>query len=480
MNQKKSVSIGHWPITILNGISAVVALIVPMFMSRHVAGDEIGKYKITFLYLSMVNALSFSSGIESGLYYWAVLPDKAKEKVRSAWSMGVIQTVAFFLVLIIFAPIIRPWLKWDWNLYIAFTFASLTMVLGTMYESLLIARGKIWYGAIFSAIFNMLNTITLLIAIVFFKSALVIVWIYFFTMAFKIAVSYFLGTRDNWVPLGIDLSEAHSVRKYYYPVSTSGIFDFLMNNSDRFLLSLLISPLQFASYSFGCLPIPPLQILETSVNRVIIPQLASAINKDDKLHAAHIYRSAVEQIMFIFVPAFFGLFIFAEPIIKMLFTVKYLESVPYLRLYSILILLSGIPFDVAARASGNGKWILKNTIRMGTFSLVLCSLLAWKFGPYGALTAMIITITIQKFFGFSLMTNTYGWSLKEMIPVKTLLIFISVSVLLGALCYMLKNNFSNSILWFFSCGGAFAILYLSTIFWLRKDLFGELPFLKRK
>ncbi|MGZ3807981.1 MAG: oligosaccharide flippase family protein, partial [Bacteriovorax sp.] len=263
------------------------------------------------------------------------------------------------------------------------------------------------------------------------------------------------------------------------PVSTSGIFDFFMNNSDRFLLSVLISPVQFVSYTFGCLSIPPLQILESSVNRVMIPQLATAIEREDKLHAAHLYRSGLEQIMLIFIPSFIGLFVFAEPIIKLLFTERYIDSVPYLRLYALWILLSGIPYDVAARASGNGKWILKNTVRMGSFSIILCSLLAWKFGAFGALSAMIITLLVQKSFGFNLMINTYGWSFKEMIPTKTLILYSGLAGLLGIISMLLKNYFDSKIMWFIYCSIPFAIAYLGTLAFLRNDFLGDFPLLKK-
>lgn len=476
--EKKAI-ISHWPISILNGMVALISLAIPMYMSRAVPGEEIGKYKIVFLYLTMVPALTLSTGIESGLYYWTGLAENAREKVRGAWSMALIQSVVLFTILIIFSPFFRTWLNWSWEQYISFAFASLTIVLSSLYESILIGRKKIWTSALFSTFFNTINTITVIMAILIFKSAVMIVWGYTITMLIKIAASYYLGVREGWVPAGLDLKEAKNVLKYYLPVSSAGVFDFLVNNSDRFLLSLLITPVQFVSYSFGCLAIPPLQILESSVNRVIIPQLATAIEQKDKRHAARLYRSGLEQIMLIFVPASMGLFIFAEPIIRLLFTEKYIDSVPYLRLYALLILFTGIPFDIAARASGNGKWILKNTIRMGTFSLILCALLAWRFGPFGALFAMIITLAVQKCFGFNLMVKTYGWSFKEMIPLNTLYLYFGLASSLGVTCLFVRSYFSSDLTWLTTCSIHFAIIYLGTLLIIRKDLFGNIPLLNK-
>lgn len=476
---KKKVIIGHWPISILNGIVALLSLAIPIYMSRVVSSEEIGKYKILFLYLTMIPSLTLCTGIESGLYYWTGLIKNAREKVRGAWSMAIIQSVTFFIIIMIFSPIIRLWLNWSWEEYISFAFAGLTVVLSSLYESILIGRKKIWTSAFFSTVFNTINVLMIISAIFIFKSAVIIVWGYAFTMSLKIAASYYLGVKEGWIPLGLDLKEAKNVVKYYLPVSSAGVFDFLVNNSDRFLLSLLITPAQFVSYSFGCLAIPPLQILESSVNRVIIPQLTTAIEKNDRSHAAQLYRSGLEQIMLIFIPACMGLFIFAEPIIKLLFTEKYIDAAPYLKLYAVMILLTGIPYDIAARASGNAKWILKNTIRMGVFSLILCVVLASKFGPFGALMAMIITLVIQKTFGFNLMVKTYNWSLKEMIPFNTLFLYMALASFLGLSSVIVKRYFTNDLTWFIVCGLHFAVIYLATLAVLRKDLFGSIPHLNK-
>ncbi|MBC7539655.1 MAG: oligosaccharide flippase family protein [Bacteriovorax sp.] len=476
--EKKTI-ISHWPVTILNGIVALIYLAIPMYMSRLVSGEEIGKYKIIFLYLSMIPSLTFCTGIESGLYYWTGLLDKAREKVRGAWSMALIQSVSFFIILIIFSPFIRTWLRWDWEQYISFAFAALTIVLSSLYESILIARKKIWSSALFSTFFNTINALAIVFAIVYFKSTVKILWVYTITMFIKIAASYYFGVKEGWIPAGLDLREAKNVLKYYLPVSSSGVFDFFVNNADRFLLSLLISPVQFASYSFGCLAIPPLQILETSVNRVIIPQLATAIEHGEKRHAAHLYRSCLEQIMLIFIPACVGLFIFSDPIIKLLFTEKYSDSAQYLKLYTFLILLTGIPYDIAARASGDGKWILKNTIRMGSFSLILCTMLAWKWGPFGALSAMIVTLIVQKYYGFNLMIKNYGWSFKELLPLNSISLYLGLAGTLGIVCLILQSFFYNGLTWFISCSIPFALIYLGTLFYFRKDLFGNIPFLHK-
>ncbi len=462
----------HWPISILNGLSAMVALFLPMLMSRYLVADDIGRYKILFLYLMTVPALSLTGGIENGLYFWAGLGEEGKSKVRSGWSLTFAHSLIFFIIVIVTFPWLPQWFGWTMRESLAFAVASFSVALSTFYEALLIARNQIWKGAIFSSSFDTVKTMSILAAVLCFKTAESAVWAFAATSFLKIGVTLFFGAKDGWIPRWPDFSSARDVMKYSLPVSFSGIFDLLMNYSDRFLLSVIITPAQFAIYTFGCLSLPPLQIIERSVNKVLIPKLTLAIKNKDSEEACHLYREALEQIMMIYIPAVIGLFIFAEPIIHLLFTEKYIGAASFLRIYSIWYLFSAIPYDVAARASGDGKWILRTNIIMGIFSFLLCGLLTWLWGAYGALASLILSVAILRIRGLAMMLFQLSWTFKKMIPFRSLYFFLVLSLSLGIFSIAAKGMFKNDLWWFFICGGIFAIIYFMALFFIKKELFG--------
>jgi O-antigen/teichoic acid export membrane protein len=469
--------IGHWPISILNGMSAIVALFLPILMSRFLSPDDIGRYKILFLYLMTVPAVSLTGGIENGLYYWAGLGSDGKPLVRSGWSLTLAHSLFFALIVLLAFPWLPTWLNWTPRESLAFLFASFTVALSTFFEALLIARKKIWAGAFFSSGFDSIKTFSILGSVLYFKTAESTVWAYGIASGIKIIASILFGFKDGWIPLWPDFSSAKQVMKYSLPVSISGIFDLFMNYSDRFLLSVIITPAQFAMYTFGCLALPPLQIIERSVNKVLIPKLTMAIKNEDRALASLLYNKAIEQIMMIYIPSVVGLFVFAEPIIRLLFTDKYLEASEYLRIYAFWYLISAIPYDVGARASGNGKWILKTNAIMGVFSFTLCGIMTWLWGTHGALLALIFSAGILRLFGYTLMLKTFSWSLSKMIPQRSIFLFSILSLFLGIISYLLKSYFVKDIFWLLVCGGCFAIIYLVSLFILRRDLFGvKLPF----
>ncbi|MBC7430322.1 MAG: hypothetical protein H7336_17035, partial [Bacteriovorax sp.] len=88
-------------------------------------------------------------------------------------------------------------------------------------------------------------------------------------------------------------------------------------------------------------------------------------------------------------------------------------------------------------------------------------------------------LIVQKFFGFNLMVKAYGWSFKEMIPLNTLYLFFGLASLLGLVCFLIKSYFSSDQVWFAFCSIHFAVIYLGTLFVIRKDLFGNISFLSK-
>ncbi len=468
MSQPK---VSHWPISILNGLSAMVALFLPMIMSRLISADDIGRYKVLFLYLLTMPALSLTGGIENGLYYWAGLGEDGRPQVRTGWSLTLLLSLIFMVAVIVVSPWLGQWFGWSQGESLAFVIASFTVALANFYEALLIATKRIWPGAFFSAGFDAMKTISLLSAVMYYRTAESAVWAFTVTSLIKIAVTLFFGSREGWIPLIPEFKSIKEVMKYSLPVSVSGIFDLLMNYSDRFLLSVIISPAEYAIYTFGCLSLPPLQILERSVNRVLIPKLTLSIKQHDRQSCIHLYNEAVEQIMMLYIPAVVGLIVFAEPIIRLLFTEKYIAAASFLRLYALWYLVSGWPYDVAARASGDGRWILKTNMIMGAFSLSVCALLTWWLGALGALISLIVSVTMLRFLGFRLMHKKFHWNFKELVPVKSLMLFSTFAVILGIGSFGLKGLFATEFWWLVICGGAFALVYLGVLIYFRRDLF---------
>jgi len=227
------------------------------------------------------------------------------------------------------------------------------------------------------------------------------------------------------------------------------------------------SSTDFAFYSIGCLTVPPLLILEISVNRVLIPALASAFAQTRTEVAARLYRQATLELAYFALPAVTGMIVFAGPIIELLFTRTYSSASSYLRVYALYYLAVIVPIDAVPRARGEAKWILWSYVFFSVLTLALCLGLTLRFGPFGALAGLLTARLANRAYAAFYVRQTTGWRLGEFIPLGETARMLTVCVVLGAVCLAARPLFSTGLGWFLMTGAGFSIAYfVLTIAWL--------------
>jgi O-antigen/teichoic acid export membrane protein len=167
----------------------------------------------------------------------------------------------------------------------------------------------------------------------------------------------------------------------------------------------------------------------------------------------------------------FGLVVFAKPIVVMLFTEAYLESVIYLQIFSLSYILLLFPHDSVARATGQTKWIMKMYLFMTPLALLGTYLAAKTWGAVGVLSVSIGLKLIPKFLGIAFSKKMMNWNYQELIPLKHLMLFIGAAGVLSIGSLLLKSYFNREIMWFFVCGSAFGIIYLAALHFVLKQAY---------
>ena len=61
-------STSHWPISITNGAAAVLNIFLPIALVRILTLDQMGRYKVFFLYVALSPGLFLVSGLSNGIY----------------------------------------------------------------------------------------------------------------------------------------------------------------------------------------------------------------------------------------------------------------------------------------------------------------------------------------------------------------------------------------------------------------------------
>lgn len=449
----------HWPLSALSSVASIMNMGLPMVMARLLDPNENGIFRIFSLYLLLAPNFTFCAGLINGLYFWGGKGDVTS--LRAAGSLlhliGLVAACVLF-----FARNTVIGLTGMTELEtIVFAIAAFATIAHAFYESVILAEGKVWRGALFPAVFELLRAMAMLSALFLFRTVLAVVTAHAFVMLLKTLAGSYLAWREGKLRLDLYKPDLSPVWAYAAPVSAAAVFDIFLNNSDRILMTKIAEPAAFALYTMGCLAVPPLQTFEMSVNKLLIPMISGKGN--DPKAGAKLYRGALDQLFMISVGAAAGLAVFAEGIIVLLFSERYAQAAVYLRLYSVNYILIAIPYDAYFRATGNSRWIFQNAVLFGILSLGLSAAFCWQWGPYGALCGVLLSQLLMRVRALQGTRNGLGVSWNELVPIKKFAEYGILAAVLAAISFSLRNFFPSERAWFLAIGPVFGVVYLAVM-----------------
>jgi glycosyltransferase involved in cell wall biosynthesis/O-antigen/teichoic acid export membrane protein len=452
---------GHWPIFLLSSVSSLGNMFLPILLVRLMDPVDLGHYKIFFLYLATLPYLFMAGGPTHSVFFWVGKDGTQKESALNAtWAWSVLLSLSIIALGYPFKHFIAEMLGMPENFVVTMLLAGALLCPSSHFTESAIAHGSGTKGSLFDIFFEVTKT----------AGFIFIAWIhgeikylfYFYTglMCVKVIVSTLLNYRQFGISFKTDRSSMSKVFKYFIPVSMAGCLGFFVDKLDLLILSGTLDTTSFAFYSMGCLAIPPLYLLECSVQKILIPALSRAHEQQDwKGGLAH-YRKAIGDIAFLIIPAVFGLITFARPIVKLLYTEEYMASSTYLRIFALSYLLLLIPHDSVARASGHTKWIFKMYLIITPMSLIIGYFSAKYWGAVGILIVSLFLKSIPKMCGLAFSKKVMNWKLGEMFPEDRLLKYTLLAAALSLVSMYFNHSFASDMVWLLLCSPIFAIIYL--------------------
>lgn len=461
----------HWPLTLLLGLSSLFNLFLPLILVRLLTPDQVGIYKLFFLYSVTGPWILFASGFAKGIYFWGAHwnsdRDSRFHSFSAAWSYQLCWSLGVLIIGFALFPLLKyvPTFLFADPTYVALLVICVAVSIpATFYEECRIARGENKTAGFYAAFWDILRTASLLIAGFYFKSILAVISAFVIVMSLRLLTSSYLVITHGFAKFSLKQNpQAQAVWNYAIPLSGAAALAVLFSYGDQFILGYYLSAPDFALYSLGCLSVPPLFIFEQSVNKVMLPHLTKAMSQNLSTAWKNV-RFAIMDLGLWLIPAAIGLFFFAGPITRLLFTAQYPETEQFLKMYSFFYLFFIIPYDAWERAQGRSSWVLKTTAVFAAFSLI-CTWVGAKFyNAYVALTAYLFWQFALRVYSLFTMKNRLGWDLHKTLPIHFLVRTFSVSIALGLVTEWLVRkqtaHFGHEVLAMVIWGVAFWVCYV--------------------
>ena len=231
-----------------------------------------------------------------------------------------------------------------------------------------------------------------------------------------------------------------------------------------------------ALYAVASQNLPIVSVIRTSVADVIFPDMAQKIAREP-LEALKLWSKSIIIYLFLMSPLFFIMFIYADVIIKTLFTASYLAAVPIFQVYLFYFLKQCFEMGIPIRAMNKNKYFLVGYVFSTVINLGLLFILYKIFGMIGPALAYVISEIVLAFYYGNRILNIYKIGIGDLFFWRKVFVILGVGILSCPILFIGRFIPINSIL----SAIIFSAIYLMTyVFVLRIFKFEEISLILGK
>lgn len=235
--------------------------------------------------------------------------------------------------------------------------------------------------------------------------------------------------RPRWI---FSIKRVASLFSYGWKLLVSNLLMTVYSNIRQLIIGKLYSSDDLAYYNRGR-NVPNLIVanVNTSIDSVLFPVMSA--KQDDKAEMKNMVRRAIMTSNYIMAPLMIGLAFIAEPVVRLIFTEKWLPCVPYLRIFCIIYVFQPIHTanTNAIKAMGRSDVFLKLEILKKIIEVAVL-LVSMRFGvmaiAYCYLANTILNQVINSWPNWKVLNYRYLEQIRDILPSTLLAVGMGICV----------------------------------------------------
>ena|ERR1051326_185930 len=395
---------------------------IPVVLVRVFDPVDFGTYKQLFLiYTTIFYAAQF--GMAESLYYFMPLNPSQSNRyvVNSIVALAAAGLICLGLIAVGGVQLSRM-LNNDAISKHALSLGIyvLLMLVSAALEIAMIARKHYLWASVTYAASDTLRAILLVLPVLFFKR---VDWLMFGAVIYALMrclalIVYLLNDfkgemRVDWVCFRNQL-------RYAIPFGLAIVVGILQTNFHQYAVSHYFDVATFAIYSVGCLQIPIVDFIITPASSVMMVRMSEQIGQGRFDGLIAMWHDMSRKLALMFFPLVALLLLNAHNIIVLLFTERYVRSVPIFMVWSIAIIFATLPTDSVLRVFAQTRFLLVLNI----LSLALIAFgIRWflfRFDLIGAVLITVVTSALSKGLALLRVRSLLRVPVRDLLPWKSL------------------------------------------------------------
>lgn len=372
-------------VAVSSGISQALTLIFGILLVRVLTMKEYAVYRQGMLVVNMLSPFLCVLSPISLSYFLAKEESEEVKKYYVKQTVFCLILTSFMISLIVFS--FKGQIAYSYNnqmlssymLYFAIILFTEGSTQYFAYYMVCINKEKIMVGITIT--FSFLKTFALLLTILIQKDYLLLFMRFYVgieVFRFMLIISYtYLMNKTS----GFCLIKERSKLQFLFsmPIYIMGIINAVNLNLDKNIVAMMFSSEQYAIYENGAYQIPFIGILSSSIISVMLPDIAKKFKRCNRQVLNNIvseYQDVIRVSYGILFAVYVSIYIFSEGIVTILFSEKYLASLPIFKNYLLMILLQSFNLGVLLTSADRQKDIVKTGLIMFACNLGLLLALA--------------------------------------------------------------------------------------------------------
>ena len=383
-------------------IALLFTFAMPLFLTRYLSKSDFGLFSQFYLIVTFT-AFFFSLSFQSNLFYFYPISVTRERKSQVLSSFLFLTLFSFAAIGLASFPLFRKELIGDPELlnFFPFILIGILLVMPTyLIEPLYVVR-KDYLTSILYPPGEVLIRVVFVIGLVIIRPGLKTICISIICAA---AVSYGfvliyslkeLNLKDlTWKIIDFSIIKKQLI--FVLPFGIAMSLDILAERFDRIVCIKYLTPSDFAIYTIAFFGIPGIMQVYDSFTKVHVIEMTIKF-KENRMHSiSEIYKSLATKAFSFSIPILMIVFLYAKKIIVLLFTSKYLDSVPFFRIYLISFLFFMLGAGLILRATGRTKDTLRSYLFSCIITLPATFFLIRGFGMWGAMTGALLNLIVPR------------------------------------------------------------------------------------
>ena len=440
----------------------LAAFVTPLVLVRIFDLDTFGTYKQWFLLYFTLLIITQIGMSESLLYFLPKAEDLAGRYVMNSLLFLTVAGAAAAGLLMLNAETIAHWMSNPalvpliplLGLYLQLMQASIGL------ETVMTARGSFRSAALAYAVTDVTRAAFLIVPVLIVPSlrSLLQGAVAFAALRFLYTVQYFWRTFGA----GFRPDAACFVRQLVYalPFALSVVASVAQENFHQYAVSGLFDTATFAIYSVGCLQIPLVDLVATTVCNVMMVGMTNAIHDGREVDVINLWHQTVRKLALVFFPLTALLLIAARDVIVMLFTDAYLASVPVFMIGVTAVVFAAVPIDGLLRVYAKTRTLLVMNLARLALIVVLIHWFITSFGLVGAIAVTVLALAVGKAIGLSAAASVWHVGIGRLLPWRALALIAVTSVVAALPAFAVASGLQTlPAVRLLAIGGVYAATY---------------------